>query len=491
MTFLNLCDMSIEPLKKDGMKRQKQLILLLLTLLLFNCSKDNTPEPVKVMEVISPPEETTLSSAKELIEFSVTSANNPDLRIDGDVQQTGTSLKLFFPFGMDLSQLKVSYQVSDKAKLKADGNEVGNNSTALDFSSPVTLTVEAEDGSTKDYSLTAEANFANIDSAIQELMETNNAPSMQLAITKGEKLVYQAHYGTADLSNTEQVTDESVYRIASVSKVVTAIAILKMKDDGLLDFDDTVFGGNGILGTDFGNPPYKTNIENITVRHLLDHTSGFTNNPNDPFFVNYDWSLQELIDDVIDNRNLATVPGQTYYYSNFGYCMLGRIIEKLSGMTYENYVKQKILAPLGIQEMNIGKNGMENKLPNEVEYTVQEAFSAYAYNIERIDALGGWTASATDLTKFLIGIDRQAGVSDIVSPAAMTGSYFMFDEWVFFGSLPGTSAVVGRLNEEFNYSIVTNTRLIPITLNQKMYETMKAEILARSSWPNYNLFELD
>lgn len=473
------------------MERNKQLVLLLLSLLLLNCSKDSTPEPMKEMEVISPPEETTLSSAKELIDFSVTSVNNPDLGIDADVQQSGTSLKLFFPFGMDLSQLKVSFQVSDKAKLKSDGGEVSNNSTALDFSSPMILTVEAEDGSIKDYNVSAEANFSNIDTAIQELMAANNAPSMQLAITKGEKLVYQAQYGTADLDGTEAVTHESVYRVASVSKVITAIAILKMKDDELLDLDDTVFGANGILGTDFGNPPYKTNIETITVRHLLDHTSGFTNSPNDPFFVNYDWTLQALIDDVIDNRDLATIPGETYYYSNFGYCMLGRIIEKLSGMTYENYVKQKIMAPLGIEHMNIGKNGMENKLPNEVEYAVQEPFGAYAYNIERIDALGGWTASATDLTKFLIGIDRKNGVSDIVSSGAMTGTYLAFDEWVFFGSLPGTSAVIGRLNEEFNYSIVTNTRVIPITLNQKMYETLKAQILARNSWPNYNLFELD
>lgn len=472
------------------MKIQKQLFVLVLALFLCHCSKDSAPEP-KQMEVITPPEETSLSSAKELIEFSVNAADNPDVSIDGDVQRSGTDLRLFLPFGTDLSQLQVSFQVSEKAKLKADGNEVSGEGTTLDISSPITLTVEAEDGSTENYTLSAESNFSEIDSAIQELMADNNAPSMQLAITKGEKLVYQAQYGTADLSNSEWVTKESVYRVASVSKVVTYIAILKMKDDGLLAFDDTVFGANGILGTDFGTPPYRTNLEKITIRHLLDHTSGFTNDPNDPFFVNYDWSLQELIDDVIDNRDLATVPGETYYYSNFGYCMLGRVIEKLSGTTYENYVKQNILDPLGIEHMNIGRNGMENKLPNEVEYTVQEPFSAYAYNIERIDALGGWTANATELAKFLIAVDRKNGVPDLVSTQAMAGSYFMFDEWVFFGSLPGTSAVVGRLNEEFNYSIVTNTRVVPITLNQKMYETLKARILSRGSWPSYDLFELD
>lgn len=474
------------------MKTIKQLLLLSISLLLFNCSKDSPDEPVKEMEVVIPPkDDDTASSAKELISFSVTAASNPNLEIDADVQQSGTNLNVFFPFSTDVTELKVSFEVSDKAKLKLNGTEVVSGTSTIDFSSDETLTVEAEDGSTKNYGLTSESNFVELDAAIQQLMQDNNAPSMQLAITKGERLVYQAHYGYADLNNTELVNDNSVYRLASVSKVITAISILKMKDNGLLNMDDTVFGINGILGTDFGTSPYSTNIEDITVQHLLDHKSGFTNNPNDAFFVNYDWSLKQLIDDVLDNRVLATIPGETYYYSNFGYCILGRIIEKLSGKTYEAYVKETVLSPLGITTMNIGKNEIENKLENEVEYAGQENFGAYQYNIERIDALGGWTASATDLAKFLVGIDRNSGVSDIISTSSMAGTYFEFDEWGFWGSLPGTSSVVSRLNDDINFSIVTNTRVIPIQLNKDMQDTLKAQILARSSWPNYDLFELD
>jgi len=481
------------------MKIMKNLLLLLAVVLLINCSKDSSePQIDPIMQTDDDPVSMTdddpvvmLSAEKDLVSFSITQANNPSLKIDADVQQTGTSLKVFFPFGTDITNLTISFQVSDKASLNINGSTVVSGSSNLDFSSSLTAVVEAEDGTTNNYAISAESNFNGLDTAIQQLMIDNNAPSMQLAITKGEKLVYQAQYGYADLNNTELATSESVYRLASVSKTITAVTILKMKDDGLLDFSDTVFGTNGILGTDFGTAPYATNIENITVRHLLDHTSGFTNNPNDAFFVNYDWTLPQLIDDVLDNRELATVPGQTYYYSNFGYCILGRIVEKISGMTYENYVKQQVLAPLGIENMNIGKNGAENRLANEVEYLAQEGFGAYQYNIERIDALGGWTASATDLTKLLVGIDRRNGVNDIISASSMAGIYLEFDEWAFFGSLPGTSAVWSRLDDDFNYAIVTNTRVLPITLNQTMYETMKAQIQSRTSWPEYNLFETE
>ena len=316
MTFLKTLDIP----KNDNtftMKTTRLLLLVSLSLFFTNCSSDssNDPQTDPVVQTDDDPVTTTdddpvvqLSSAKDLISFTVVQADNPTLKIDADIQQSGNTLKVFFPFGTDIANLVVSFQVSDKAILKLGDNTLTSGDSAIDFSVGFNLTVEAEDGSTQTYSVSQESSFAALDAAIQQVMTDNNAPSMQLAITKDEKLVYQAQYGYADLNSTEMVTDDSVYRLASVSKTITAVTILKMAQDGLLDFNDTVFGTNGILGMDFGTPPYKTNIENITVRHLLDHTSGFTNTPNDPFFVNENWSLQQLIDDVLDNRELATVP---------------------------------------------------------------------------------------------------------------------------------------------------------------------------------------
>ncbi len=474
------------------MKTTRLFLLAFLSILLVHCSKDSSDGPQVPVDQTDDDPVVQLSSAKELISFSIRKSDNPELKIDADVQQSGTSLKVFFPFETDISDMVVSFQVSEKASLSINGSQMTSGSSKVDFTSSLAVTVEAEDGSTKDFTITSESNFETLDTAIQQLMSDNNAPSMQLAITKGERLVYQAQYGFADINNTEAVSVNSVYRLASVSKVVTAIAILKMKDDGLLDFNDTVFGINGILETDFGSTPYGDNIENITIRHLLDHTSGFANNPTDPMFQNLDWTHQQIIDDVLNNRQLATVPGSTYSYSNFGYIVLGRVVEKLSGMSYEDYVKQNVLQPLGITNMNVARNGIDEKWPNEVEYFSQgDNLGPYQYNAARCEAMGGWTASATDLSRFLVGIDRRGEVADIISTSSMQGMYFEFLEWAFWGSLPATSAVISRLDDEFNFSVVTNTRVIPITLNEKMQNTLKAEIQARSSWPEYDLFDTE
>ncbi|MGD1945025.1 MAG: serine hydrolase domain-containing protein [Croceivirga sp.] len=481
------------------MKITRLFLLTSVSFFLINCSSDSSDDPQT-----QPPIDQTddgpitsvdddpvgeLSSDNSLLSFSVTTANNPGLKIDADVQVTGNDYKLYFPFGTQLDDLIVSFQVSEGASMQIGGVELTSTNSSIDFTDDFIATVVAEDGSMAEYGFRAESNFEALDEAIQQLMSDNNAPSMQLAITKNEKLVYQAQYGFADLNNTEVVTDDSVYRLASVSKTITAVTILRMVQDGLIAFNDTVFGVNGILENDFGTPPYSTNIENITVRHLLDHTSGFTNNPADAMFLNLDWTLEEVISNVLDNRVLETTPGETYSYSNFGYILLGRVVEKVSGMTYENYVKQSILVPLGITTMNIARNGIDEKWPNEVEYFSQgDNLGPYQYNASRCESMGGWTASATDLAKLMVGIDRRPGVADIINTDVIVGSYFGFGEWGFWGSLPGTSAVIYRINEEFNFSIIANTRVIPLTLNKDMQDALRAAILARTSWPEYDLF---
>src|SRR5690606_27213462 len=112
-------------------------------------------------------------------------------------------------------------------------------------------------------------------------------------------------------------------------------------------------------------------------------------------------------------------PGTQSQYSNFGYCVLGRVIEKISGTTYEDYVQTNILAPLGINTMQLGYNLLANQLPKEVNYYdypgAPMAVSVYdnstsvpwpygGFNLEFMDAHGGWVASAEDLLKLVCAI---------------------------------------------------------------------------------------
>ena len=170
---------------------------------------------------------------------------------------------------------------------------------------------------------------------------------------------------------------------------------------------------------------------------------------------------------------------------------IGRKIKAAYGMDYDDYVKQTILTPAGISTMEIANNTLSGKFPNEVEYFGQESLGAYDMNVTRMDSHGGWIASATDLAKLLVTVDRNNGVSDVVGTDLLNTMYFGFENWWFAGSIPGTSAVFGRLNDDFSYVILTNTRTLPdiFAIITDMQGAMQSNIESRSSWPNYNLFK--
>lgn len=331
--------------------------------------------------------------------------------------------------------------------------------------------------------------IASVDSAIKQVMHLRNIPAVSIAIVKDEKLVYVKSYGYADKEASVPASTNRLFRIASVSKSFTAIAILKLVQDSRITLDQTVFGTNGILGNDYGVPPSGSNKELITVRHLLDHTSGWRNKPNDPMFSNLAYSKSQLLTDMVLNRPLVTVPGADNSYLNFGYFVLGRIIEKVSAMTYENYVKLNILQPCGITDMQIAGNTQAEKFPNEVKYYPASA-TPYAMNIKRADACGGWIASAKDLACFIVRVDRNVAKSDLISEPLLNQFNFGFARWAVTGSLPGTSAVLSRVNKTFSFAIIANTRIEndADAINEDLKAAINKQIETITNWPAQDLF---
>ena len=202
-------------------------------------------------------------------------------------------------------------------------------------------------------------------------MTKHNVTGSSLAIARHGRLVYAKGFGVMDKITSEPVQATSLFRIASVSKPITSAAIMVMleKDPALLT--SKVFGQNGILGTEYGTQPYSDYVEQITVEKLLTHAAGMTmrNNGNDPMY-----NAEHLADDhakligwVLDSGTIVQ-PGTEFAYSNFGYTVLGRIIEKLSGQSYESYVKEKILKPIGATGMKIGSGKWSEKSLYEVTY---------------------------------------------------------------------------------------------------------------------------
>ena len=330
--------------------------------------------------------------------------------------------------------------------------------------------------------------FTELDKAIAGKMTLYNIPALAIAITRNEKLVYVHSYGFADKETSKLASNNDLYRIASISKPITVIAILNLVQDGLLTLDQKVFGSDGILGNEYGTAVAGSNKDLVTVRNLLDHRSGWTNTPNDPMFSDVTLTQTQLISNLVMNRPLTSTPGTSYYYLNIGYCILGRVIEKITNQTYENYVRV-LATEMGITEIKIGGNTLIDRLPKEVKY-YQNEFSPYAINVKRMDAAGGWVASATDLARFVVSVDRKSYVPDIISPTLLNQFYFGYFNWYHYGSLPGTSAVLERVNDTYNYVVLVNTRTeynYDVIL-EDLKNTVSTQISTVSDWPEQDLF---
>jgi D-alanyl-D-alanine carboxypeptidase len=314
--------------------------------------------------------------------------------------------------------------------------------------------------------------IAAIDNAVKNFMTTYKIPGISIAVTKSDNLVYVKSYGQMSASDNTPVTNNNLFRIASVSKPVTAVAIMKLLEANMLTMDSKVFGAGSILGTDYPSSKLAA-VSDLTVRNLLHHTSNlWPNDGNDPMFKQPAYNHQQLITWTLDNYN-GTASRGVYRYSNFGYCLLGRIIEKLSGKTYEQFVKDEVLKPCGINNMVMGGSTLADRKPNEVLYTGQGGFDPYIYNIPRMDAHGGWLASATDLARFMARVNGFSGKADILQPSTITtmttrsvpsSNYASgwgvnsANHWWHTGGLPGTATEIIRSSSGFGWVVLCNSR---------------------------------
>ncbi|KAJ9624765.1 hypothetical protein H2203_004715 [Taxawa tesnikishii (nom. ined.)] len=362
---------------------------------------------------------------------------------------------------------------------------------------------------------------------IEAFLTNNSIPGLSLAITKSDRLVYASSYGYADATLQIPVNTTHRFRQASVSKTVTAVTALYLVQQGNLSLDDTVFGDNGVLGTKYGCEPYSTWTTNVTVRNLLEHSSGFLDADMSggecdetygcdptyrPEWLGLDqWSL---VDAILSTYQPTHEPGTVANYSNFGYFVLGRVIEEVSGITpYASFVQDEILWPLlGIRGMEIASD--ETKV-NEVVYYAREGEdedAPYGFHVARRDSVGAWIASPMHLVKMLTAIDGLARRNDILN-AAMREMMFTrsnvegskyglgWDEIVEdregktrratkSGGYPGTNSwVVIDFENEVSYAVVVN-REVPKAHGggKALKELIDGIVAGVEEWPDHDLF---
>jgi len=185
-----------------------------------------------------------------------------------------------------------------------------------------------------------------------EFMRAYDVPGLGVAIVRQGSLVYDEAFGFADKEAGTKLTAAHRFRIASVSKPIAAVAIFTLIEQRALGLQDRVFGHNAILGNDFGPVPAGSQLDQISIEHLLTHTSGgWPNDGNDPMFHYPQLDHSALIASTLKDQPLASQPGTKYAYSNFGYCVLGRVIEKVTRRSYAGYVREAVLARAGVWDM--------------------------------------------------------------------------------------------------------------------------------------------
>ncbi len=316
--------------------------------------------------------------------------------------------------------------------------------------------------------------LAGMDEVASAFMRAHSVPGLSVALARDGEILFQRGLGFANRDTGEAVTPAHLFRIASVSKPITSVTLFSLMEDRRLSLEDTVFGPAGILGTGFGAPPYPRWVEDIRVVHLLTHTGGGWRNDNaDPMFRNTEMDHRQLIAWAIKNVPLEHPPGENHAYSNFGFCVLGRVIEKLTGVPYEQYVRDVILRRCGITGMRIAGNTLADRAPNEAVYYGGGGQNPYGMNVRRMDSHGGWLATARDLTMFASHVDGQSPARNILRPAliremttasAANAGYAKgwavnrVPNWWHTGSLPGTASIMVRTASGFCWAALANTR---------------------------------
>jgi CubicO group peptidase (beta-lactamase class C family) len=279
----------------------------------------------------------------------------------------------------------------------------------------------------------ANPNLEPFDRLMTSFIEENKVPGASLAVTRHGKLVYARGFGYSDVEKQEGVKPDALFRIASVSKPFTAVAIMQLVEKGKLSLDDKVMDRMKLEPFVLPGAKPDPRWRQITVRQCLQHTGGWDRD------VSYDpiarpWDIAQALGirppvapvqivRYMMGQPLDFDPGERHVYSNLGYLVLGRISEVVTGQKYEAYVKKEVFEPLGIKAPRLGRALLENRAKGEVRYYDSHERTAPALyppqigktvplqyggeNFEAFEAHGGWIASAVDLVRFASAFDTR------------------------------------------------------------------------------------
>lgn len=250
---------------------------------------------------------------------------------------------------------------------------------------------------------------AKAEAGIREIMEQNNVIGVSVAVVKKGKIIYTHSFGSKDVESNTALTDDCLFRIASISKSFSATSIMQLVEKKKLSLDDDI---GKLLGFSIRHPKFPETV--ITLRMILSHRSGI--NDSQGYFT---------LDVINPAKNPGWAkcfsdyePGTAYRYCNLNYNMAGTIIEKTTGERFDQYVKHHVLDPLGLYGGYCVDSLDKSRFATIYEYDghakkFNASPAAYAPRSEQIahytmgystpifSPTGGMKISATDLAKYM------------------------------------------------------------------------------------------
>lgn len=345
-------------------------------------------------------------------------------------------------------------------------------------------------------------------------------PGAQIAIARDGELLLSRADGIADEGR--PVTTSTRFRIASLSKPITAAAVHVLVAEDQLALDEPVL-------PHLDGVPADPRWDRITVRHLLEHSAGFDRQ------ASHDWTFEsrrvarelgergppelDAILRVVMRRPLSFDPGSGYAYSNLGYSILGAVIEDVTGQPYERFVRERVLAPAGIERMELGRTRPDERPADEARYFPHpaEARSRSVFDdqarvptpdggfyLAPMAAHGGWIGTAEDLVRFMARLDGRPSPPDLISEEGLDAmlrapshrdwdgasihyghGFFVVDgpdgrAWLHDGSKPGTTAFMMRAEDGTVMAALFNGRPVEGDVSRAVEDVLRALAAAAS-----------
>ncbi len=382
--------------------------------------------------------------------------------------------------------------------------------------------------------------LASVDRLMTEFLTEHKLPGAAVAISRNGQIVLTRGYGLAEIEKKEAVQPNSLFRICSISKPITAVTVLQLVEKKKLDLDAPAIAYLKMEPHREAGQELDARLAKVTVRQLLQHTGGWDRDKSfDAMFRAVPIARALGVDPPAKPEHVVRFmlgqpldfePGERYAYSNFGYCVLGRLIETASGQSYADYVQEHVFKPLGIRSIQMGRTRREHRWPNEVTYYPHEKMSGIsvfaedlgqpvpqpygAWHLEAMDSHGAWVASASDLVKFAAAFDnpakckllksatietmlaRPSGAAGLDADGKPKDAYYGCgwsvrpianqsrpNMW-HNGSLPGSSTILVRRFDGVSWAVLFNSReTSPVVPSGLIDPLMQKTLNEVKQWP--------